>query len=58
MTPGAKGRGILDTHIVPLPRLIDPELLLQDPSITAVTMAERSVGPLAAQEPSTGEPSV
>lgn len=46
MTPEAKGRGILDTHIVLLPQLTDLDLLPQDPSFTEVTMAERSVGRL------------
>ena len=49
MTAEAEDQGILDTNIVLLlPQLTDPALLPQDPSITSVTLAELSVGPLAA----------
>ena len=49
MTAESEARGILDTNIVLLlPQLTDPALLPQDPSITAVTLAELSVGPLVA----------
>ena len=43
-------RGILDTStIILLPRLSDPTLLPEEPVITAVTLAELSVGPLVAR---------
>ena len=49
MTTQEDGRGILDTNIVLLlPQLADPAHLPRDPSITAITLAELSVGPLAA----------
>ncbi|WP_419851235.1 type II toxin-antitoxin system VapC family toxin [Candidatus Poriferisocius sp.] len=49
MTAELEGRGILDTNVVLLlPQLTDPDLLPQDSSITAVTLAELSVGPLVA----------
>jgi hypothetical protein len=42
-------RGILDTGtVILLPRIEDPELLPSAPLITAVTLAELSVGPLVA----------
>ena len=41
--------GLLDTNtLVLLPRLYDPELLPEEPLISAVTLAELSVGPLIA----------
>jgi hypothetical protein len=41
--------GILDTNVVLLlPRLRDPDLLPQSPRITAITLAELTVGPLVA----------
>ena len=43
-------RGILDTStVILLPRLSDPSLLPAEPLITAVTLAELSVGPLVAR---------
>ena len=49
MTAEFESQGILDTNIVLLlPQLTDPAHLPQDPSITAVTLAELSVGPLVA----------
>ena len=43
-------RGILDTStVILLPRLSDPTLLPAEPLITAVTLAELSVGPLVAR---------
>lgn len=43
------GRGILDTNaVILLPRLDDPAVLPAEPVITAVTLAELSVGPLVA----------
>lgn len=42
-------RGILDTSaVILLPRLGDPSLLPEEPLITAVTLAELTVGPLVA----------
>lgn len=42
-------RGVLDTSaVILLPRLEDPELLPEEPLITAVTLAELSAGPLVA----------
>jgi hypothetical protein len=42
-------RGILDTGtLILLPRIDDPEALPEEPLITAVTLAELSVGPLVA----------
>lgn len=41
--------GLLDTNtLVLLPRLQDPSLLPQEPVISAITLAELSVGPLVA----------
>jgi predicted nucleic acid-binding protein len=43
-------RGILDTStVILLPRLADPALLPPEPLITAITLAELSVGPLVAR---------
>ncbi len=42
-------RGILDTNtLILLPRIDDPNMLPEEPLITAVTLAELSVGPLIA----------
>lgn len=42
-------RGVLDTStLILLPQIDDPELLPVEPLITAVTLAELSVGPLIA----------
>jgi len=42
-------RGILDTNtVILLPRIEDPEVLPEEPVITAVTLAELTVGPLVA----------
>jgi tRNA(fMet)-specific endonuclease VapC len=44
-------RGILDTStVILLPRLSDPAALPDEPLITAVTLAELSVGPLVARD--------
>ena len=44
-------RGILDTStVILLPQLADPAALPDEPLITAVTLAELSVGPLVARE--------
>lgn len=43
------GRGVLDTNtVIMLPRVTDATSLPQEPLITAVTLAELSVGPLVA----------
>lgn len=51
MTPARRApRGLLDTStVVLLTRLTDPELLPDEPLISAVTLAELSVGPLVAR---------
>ncbi len=42
-------RGILDTStVILLPRIENPTLLPDEPLITAITLAELSVGPLVA----------
>lgn len=42
-------RGVLDTStVILMPRLVDPAALPDEPVITAVTLAELSVGPLVA----------
>jgi len=44
-------RGILDTStVIMLPRIADPRALPAQPLITAVTLAELSVGPLVARD--------
>jgi tRNA(fMet)-specific endonuclease VapC len=44
-----RGRGVLDTStVIMLPRVTDATLLPAEPLITAVTLAELSVGPLVA----------
>jgi tRNA(fMet)-specific endonuclease VapC len=49
MTSARHQRGILDTNtVIMLPRLADATLLPGEPLITAVTLAELSVGPLVA----------
>jgi tRNA(fMet)-specific endonuclease VapC len=51
--PGRSARGILDTSTVILLRgLADATVLPAEPLITAVTLAELSVGPLVAEEES------
>jgi hypothetical protein len=45
------GRGVLDTWtVILLPRIQDPAALPVEPLITAVTLAELSVGPLVAPD--------
>lgn len=45
------GRGLLDTStVILLPRLRDPSVLPDDPTISAITLAELSVGPLVAAD--------
>ena len=44
-------RGLLDTStVILLPRLRDPSALPDDPTISAITLAELSVGPLVAAD--------
>lgn len=44
-----QGRGLLDTNtLILLPRLTDPSVLPERPVISAITLAELSVGPLVA----------
>lgn len=44
-------RGVLDTStVILLPELTDPAVLPAEPTITAVTLAELSVGPLVAHD--------
>jgi predicted nucleic acid-binding protein len=44
-----RSRGILDTStVILLPRIEDPALLPDEPLITAITLAELTVGPLVA----------
>ncbi|MHB8323635.1 MAG: PIN domain-containing protein [Candidatus Dormibacteria bacterium] len=48
-TDGGSGRGLLDTNtVILLGRLADPAQLPAEPLISAVTLAELSVGPLVA----------
>jgi len=43
-------RGLLDTNtVILLPRLTDPKTLPEEPLISAITLAELSVGPLVAR---------
>jgi tRNA(fMet)-specific endonuclease VapC len=49
--PERSPRGILDTStLILLARITDPEVLPAEPLITAVTLAELSVGPLVTQD--------
>ena len=49
MSHAGEGRGILDTNtVILLPQLSDPDALPSKSLITAITLAELSVGPLAA----------
>ena len=49
MDAAAATRGVLDTStVILLPRLRDPRVLPAEPVITAITLAELSVGPLVA----------
>jgi tRNA(fMet)-specific endonuclease VapC len=51
LTAKSHEQGILDTStVILLSRLDDPELLPDEPLISAVTLAELSVGPLVAQD--------
>ena len=50
MAASERSRGVLDTStVILLPRLGDPTALPDEPLITAVTLAELSVGPLVAR---------
>jgi tRNA(fMet)-specific endonuclease VapC len=49
IAPAPHKRGILDTStIILLPRIEEPTLLPEEPLITAITLAELTVGPLVA----------
>lgn len=49
MTSTGDGVGVLDTNtVILLPRMSDPAALPAAPTITAITLAELSVGPLVA----------
>lgn len=44
-------RGVLDTNtVIGLPRIVDADVLPAEPTITAITLAELAVGPLAASD--------
>ena len=48
---GENGRGVLDTStLILLPRIEDPAVLPAEPAITAITLAELSVGPLVTDD--------
>ena len=50
-SPRSDRRGILDTNtVILLRRLADPGALPQEPTITSITLAELSVGPLVASD--------
>jgi tRNA(fMet)-specific endonuclease VapC len=49
IAPARHQRGILDTStVILLPRIHEPTLLPEEPLITAITLAELTVGPLVA----------
>jgi tRNA(fMet)-specific endonuclease VapC len=49
MSPSSLKQGILDTStVILLSRILDPSVLPNEPLITAITLAELSVGPLVA----------
>ena len=49
---GGREQGLLDTStVILLGRLTDPSLLPDEPLISAITLAELSVGPLATEDP-------
>ena len=53
MTQDRPRTGLLDTStVILLPQLSDPEQLPAEPLISAITLAELSVGPLLAADPS------
>lgn len=44
-------RGVLDTNtVIGLPRIVDADVLPAEPTITAITLAELAVGPLATSD--------
>ena len=48
--PRVAGVGLLDTStVILLPRITDPEVLPDQPTISTITLAELSVGPLVAR---------
>jgi predicted nucleic acid-binding protein len=49
VNPSQHRRGLLDTNaVILLPRLTEPNVLPEEPLISAITLAELSVGPLVA----------
>jgi tRNA(fMet)-specific endonuclease VapC len=49
VSPSSSNQGILDTStVIFLSRILDPSVLPNEPLITAITLAELSVGPLVA----------
>ena len=51
MTPSPQVRGLLDTSVViRLREITEPEVLPPEPMISAITLAELSVGPLVADD--------
>jgi tRNA(fMet)-specific endonuclease VapC len=49
VSPSSSNQGILDTStVILLSRILDPSVLPNEPLITAITLAELSVGPLVA----------
>jgi predicted nucleic acid-binding protein len=50
-SPAVSLRGVLDTStVILLPRIADPSVLPTEPVITAITLAELSVGPLVTDD--------
>ena len=43
-------RGVIDTHLVILLKRLSPDLTPDEPLITAITLAELSIGPLATED--------
>lgn len=44
-------RGMIDTNVVVLLGRLDPSMLPDEPIVSAITIAELSVGPLVAEDP-------
>ncbi len=44
-------RGLIDTNVVVLLGLLDPKTLPDEPVVSAITIAELSVGPLLTEDP-------
>jgi hypothetical protein len=50
-SPGQRAQGLLDTSaVIALPLIDDPAALPEQPLISAITLAELSVGPLVARD--------